>query len=124
MRTALPQVHLLTGWRDADEEYVVNVVVENVTDADRESTAVRSMHAVYARAWNLHMRMHAACCMLHAACSMQYVHAIYMWSRPRCACTCTYMRTISLYIHIHMYARAQVMAAIGAVFCSGTRSPY
>ena len=48
--------HLLVGWRDGNEDYIVDVVVENVTDADRESTAV--------------------------------------------------------------------MAAIGAVFCSGTRSPY
>jgi len=49
-------VHLLTGWKNANEDYVINVVIEHVTDADRESTAV--------------------------------------------------------------------MAAIGAVFCSGTRSPY
>jgi len=48
--------HLLTGWKNGNEDYIVDVVVENVTDADRESTAV--------------------------------------------------------------------MAAIGAVFCSGTRSPY
>jgi len=49
-------VHLLTGWKDANEEYVVNVVIEHVTDEDRED--------------------------------------------------------------------ATVMAAIGAVFCAGTRSPY
>ena len=49
-------VHLLTGWKNANEDYIIDVVVENVTDADRESSAV--------------------------------------------------------------------MAAIGAVFCSGTRSPY
>ena len=49
-------VHLLTGWKGADEDYIMDVVVEHVTDADRENT--------------------------------------------------------------------QVIAAIGSVFCSGTRSPY
>lgn len=33
-------VHLLTGWKNANEDYIINVVVEHVTDADRESTAV------------------------------------------------------------------------------------
>jgi len=33
-------VYLLTGWKDANEEYVVNVVIEHVTDADREDATV------------------------------------------------------------------------------------
>ena len=33
-------MHLLTGWKDANEEYVVNVVIEHVTDEDREDATV------------------------------------------------------------------------------------
>ena len=33
-------MHLLTGWKNANEDYVVNVVIEHVTDEDREDATV------------------------------------------------------------------------------------
>ena len=115
-------VHLLTGWKDADEDYVVNVVVEPPVRG-KVPPASHGTPPLAARVRTT--RAHRA--LLHGperSLSPAAASAAPRSCRPHDVASPPCPPSQVEHVTDADRENTAVMAAIGAVFCSGTRSPY